>query len=192
MVRIVKRFARREGIKLGLYYFDIETTGWNPQQDKIISVQRQLIENDGTPKGDLVIWKIWGEDAFTEEQLIKTAYDLLMNEKNMWEIPVGYNLKFEQKMLGTKFEKYIPSFKWADWFFRPMLDLHPIGILINKGILKGSGLNKVSNKIHDGSIIPKWFEEKKYNLVEEYITQEADSFLEFYRKYFKLMAGGNK
>jgi hypothetical protein len=115
--------------------------------------------------------------------------EMLMNEKNMWEVPVGYNLKFEQKMLGTKFEKLIPNFNWANWFNRPMIDLHPIGILANKGEFKGSGLDKISNKPHNGSIIPIWFEEKKYNLIEEYITKEADSFLEFYRKCFELMAG---
>jgi len=172
---------------MGLYYFDIETTHFEPDKGEIISIQRQLIENNGEPKGQLTIWKRWGENAFSEEGLVKTAYNLLMDSKNIWEIPVGYNLKFEQKWMGSKFEKLISDFNWADWFNRPMIDLHPLGILANGGYLKGSGLDKVSGKQRDGSIIPKWYFEKKYDLIEKYVKQEAESFLEFYKKCYNLL-----
>ena len=187
---ILKEFVRRGGIKLSLHYFDIETLGFEPKTDELITIQTQEIYPNGEPKGELVIYKRWGDQAFTEKELIDKAFTLLMNKNNLWNIPVGYNLRFEIKFLGTKFEKQFPAiFNWGDLFYRPMLDLHPLGILSNKGEFKGSGLDKVSGKPHDGSIIPEWFKEKKFDKIDEYVAKEAAGFLEFYRKCFGLMAG---
>ena len=40
------------------YYFDIETLGTDPQDDKIITIQYQKLE-DGQPVEDMVILKEW-------------------------------------------------------------------------------------------------------------------------------------
>ena len=42
------------------FYFDIETTGLNPRQDKILTIQfQELDRNTGEPKGELIIFKEW-------------------------------------------------------------------------------------------------------------------------------------
>ena len=52
-----------EGLHLTLYYFDLETTGDDPQQDRIVTVQYQRLADDLTASGAFQVateWE-WGE-----------------------------------------------------------------------------------------------------------------------------------
>jgi len=52
-----------EGVRLPLYYFDIETTGDDPQQDRIVTAQYQPLADDLSAVGPFQViaeWE-WGE-----------------------------------------------------------------------------------------------------------------------------------
>jgi len=79
-----------------LNYFDIETTGFNAEEDKIISIQYQEINDLGEPSGKLVILKEWES---CEEDIVKIIHSKLVNE-NVWgTIPTGTNLIFDLTFL---------------------------------------------------------------------------------------------
>lgn len=50
---------------------------------------------------------------------------------------------------------------------------------MNCGEFKGSGLDKITGKPHDGSIISKWYQESKWSEIENYIKVEAEEFIKF-------------
>ena len=57
------------------YYFDIETTGINPQEHQIITIQYQELNWEGKPKKDLIILKEWEsseEDIVTKFRQLPT------------------------------------------------------------------------------------------------------------------------
>lgn len=168
------------------YYLDIETTGLDPQHGKIITIQYAPLErNTFKQAGPLVIlkeWELGGEkallDKFIQDTDIISSYDFDF-------IPVGYNLTFEHKFLNSKTKHYkLPE---VDVLFRPHIDLHHVGILINDGEHKGSGLDKITNKESTGRSIPDWYENKQYDKIESYIVQETDAFIEFVNKLAKIM-----
>lgn len=49
--------------------------------------------------------------------------------------------------------------------------------MMNKEEFKGSGLDKLTGNPRDGSVIPKWFDEKNYAGMEEYIRVKAEEFV---------------
>lgn len=166
------------------YYFDIETYGTeakpNPQKDKIITIQFQEIDSQtGTPKSDLIIFKEW---EHTEEAILR-KFALMFKP---WEfIPVGNNLNFERAFLKIKSEQYkIEAFtKHGDLAENfPSIDVRPIFVILNKGQFKGSGMHNFTKKKTDGSHISTWYANREYEKIENYITEEAEAFLEFYQK----------
>ncbi len=70
---------------------------------------------------------------------------------------------------------------------RPLIDLHPLAILLNGGQIKGSGLDKFAKKPHDGKIIPTWYKDKEYGKIENYIKDETDVFITFLCKAYDVM-----
>jgi len=169
------------------YYFDIETytTGQKavPEEDKIITIQYQPIRiSTGQTIGDLTILKEWES---SEEEIVTDFYNRFFNGKSIWDfIPVGYNLNFEWEFLIEKFEKYLgKKFTSRDIHYtRPCLDIKPIFVLLNKGNFVGCGLDKFTNKPVDGRVIKKYYENKQYSEIEQYIKIETEAFLEFLQK----------
>lgn len=162
------------------YYLDVETfsPGERPnfETDSIITIQFQEIDDMGKPKEELKILKAWE----SSEKEILEEFTKLFKKKNIFDfIPVGYNLDFEQKMLLSR--TLANNLGPFDLFAkdRPTLDLWPLGILMNKGQRKGSGLDRLTGKPHDGSIIPKWYAQKEYSKIDNYIRVEAREFLIF-------------
>jgi len=164
---------------MGTFYLDIETNGLDEVQNKIITIQYvELERGTGRRLGELTILKEWelGEKEmlrrFIEESPITNQYSFDF-------IPVGYNLGFEHKFLLEKSSKY-------DYLFpitilsRPFIDLRSIGVLMNKGEFKDSGLDKLTGKSHSGSPIIHWYDEKKYNEIENYIKNETEEFVKWY------------
>lgn len=170
------------------YYIDIETTGFDPKVDKIITIQYvELERNTGKQIGDLTILKEW--ELGGEKQLIQKfiADTKIVSSYSFDFVSVGYNLLFEHKFLNYKSKFYNTA--EIDILCRPHLDLYAIGILINRGEFKGSGLDKITGKEQSGKMIPQWYHSKEYNKITNYIIQEADEFIKFKTKLYEIMLG---
>lgn len=168
------------------YYLDIETTGLYPKEHKIVTIQyAQLEENTCKQVGDLVILKEWefgGEKQLLEKFIKDTR---ITSDSDFAFMSVGYNLSFEHKFLNYKSRFYnLPEINIGSHL---NIDLHTVGILINQGKISGSGLDKLTGKPHDGSVIPKWYKQKRYDKIEKYIIEEADEFIKFGTRLYGIM-----
>jgi hypothetical protein len=169
------------------FYLDIETTGTDEVEHKIITIQWQELERGtGKPIGKLHILKEW-EFKLGESEMIQKFIDdsLIVNSYDFDFISVGFNLGFEHKFLISKTAKY--DLFPISVLTRPFIDLHSTFILMNKGEFLGSGLDKMSGKKHNGSPIPGWYKEKKYDLIEDYIINETQEFYKIYQYSLKKM-----
>ena len=100
-------------------------------------------------------------------------------------IPVGYNLEFEHKFFWQRCMSN--TLQPVDILNRPFLDLKTVGVIMNRGEFKGSGLDKITNKPQSGKDIPRLYDEKNYGEIESYIKKETESFCEWLAKlYVKL------
>ena len=70
---------------------------------------------------------------------------------------------------------------------RPFLDLRHVGILLNKGQFKDSGLDKITNKPHSGSVIPDHYKNGRYGEILEYVRTEAVQFSYLYEWCLRVM-----
>lgn len=159
------------------YYLDIETTGLDPKKDKIITIQYQQLDIEtGKAIGDLILLKEWesSEKEIIREFIIKTK---IMDEYPFSFVPIGYNLRFEHNFL--KIRSKIHSLLEIDILDKPFIDLRAIGVLMNKGQFKGSGLDKITGKKNTGMNIPLWYENKEYDKILEYIKDETQEFIKF-------------
>jgi len=161
------------------YYFDIETTGLDPEKDEIITIQFQkvLLEN-GKADEPLTILKSW-EKGCNEEKIINEIAKLI-TLPNPWKfVPVGNNLHFEFKFLLSKIKMYT-DIKIDPLYFhsRPHIDLKHVLILLNGGRFKGYHL--YLNKLQSGASVPIWYQNKEYLKIIEYIKMEASAFTDFY------------
>jgi hypothetical protein len=175
------------------YYFDIETASkdpndpnrkanCDPKTGKIITIQYQKVDPEtGVPTEPLTILKEW-ENEHSERIILEKFKPLITG--NCWEfIPLGYNLWFEFKFLKQKFNEYFNiDFPAEDFIGRPKNDLQLIGVILNKGEFKGAKLNSFTDKEHDGSKIPIWYWERKYDAIVDYVVKESDAFLKFWQE----------
>ena len=165
------------------YYLDIETTGLNPFEHKIITIQYMELErNTAKPTGPLKILKEWESD----EKTILTEFisnSGINDDYKFSFIPVGFNLQFEHSFFyGRCIANKITPINILN---RPFLDLKTVGVIMNKGEFKGAGLDNITNKSHGGGNIPQWYKEKKYAEIESYIKKEAEEFSTFCSKLYK-------
>ena len=172
---------------MGMYYLDLETTGFDPKKDKIVTIQYRRIddrESLGTQIGDLVILKEWES---SEEKIVKEFFKVFMTE-NVWDfIPVMQNHLFEFKFLFEKFRKYCNwNVDLMDYMFsKPFLDIKYSLIMKNGLSFKNSGLDKMTGKTMDGKQIPIWYGNQEYEKIIEYIKMEENTFMDFFRSLLK-------
>jgi len=173
-------------IAMGTYYLDIETNGLDEVQHKIITIQYvELERGTGRQLGELIILKEW--ELGEKEMLRRFMDDSPIGSKYVFDfVPVGYNLGFEHKFLLEKSSRYDDLFP-ISILSRPFIDLRSIGILMNKGEFKNSGLDKLTGKSHSGSPLIDWYETKNYEHIENYIQQETDEFVKWYEWLHKEM-----
>lgn len=113
------------------YYFDTETTGFDPLKCKIITIQWQRLSWSGEPIGELNILKEWKS---SEEAILKEFLPNLRTTKPFDFIPVGKNLLFDFLFLSKRAERYgLNGLDLQFWHDKPFLDIKPILIMINEG-----------------------------------------------------------
>ena len=168
------------------YYLDIETTGLDPEKNKIITIQFQELDTySGTPKGELVILKSWES---SERDILEKFIKMSGICESKWNfVPHGYNLNFEYNFLMKRANFYgLPR---IDILNGPHVDLYPIGIMMNGGKFKGSGLDDVAGKVGDGVDILEMWTFDAYDKIERYIRKEAEEYIKFYVWLKKKMPG---
>jgi len=163
------------------YYLDLETQGFNPESDKVITIQYQELDGNCNPKGPLIKLKEW---EIGEEMMMKLFHRKLMEGGSWGFVPVGQNLIFDFTFLSSKFKKYGLEFDDLSKYIynKPMVDIKHSLIIANDVEFKGSGLDQMTNKKTDGRAIPTFYKNKEYDKIEEYIDQETESFLEAFQK----------
>jgi hypothetical protein len=153
---------------------------FNPAACKIITIQYQLLNDNGTANGPLRIFKEWES---SEEEIIRKIFNIL-NPARLWEfIPVGYNIYFDLGVFKERAKLY--GLEYSDWFIYhelPSIDIKHICLGMNAFRFKDSGLNKFTGKETTGVLVPVWYHQKEYNKIINYIKKEAAEFIEFYVK----------
>jgi hypothetical protein len=171
------------------YYFDIETTGLDSENDHILTIQYQKIGlASGKPEGPLTILKSW-KDNKGEEGIIEKIIPLVMSTNPFSFVPIGNNLNFEYKFLVNKINHYKKLDVDISYFHnRPSIDLKPVMVLLNGGRFKG--YNLILNKSGSGSSVPQWYVKKEFDKIIEYVIDETTKFTTFYYKIYHLMFDG--
>ena len=184
-----------------LVYVDFETGDLTPEDSEIITIQWQEVDaNTGDIMGDLKIYKRW--EYSTDKEFI---YDAVNGSKveddfgnsvnfliNKFPPKIGFNLFFEQNFLEKKLiEHDLPKFWKAQiiGYDTMAVDLKHVAIIINEGNFKGSGLDNVSGKKTSGKDVPEWNRLGQYDKIVDYIVDETEAALEFYKKLLNYMKG---
>lgn len=160
------------------YYIDMETTGLDPIEDSIITIQYQELERrTGRPVGELQILKSWEAD---EPEMLETLVrDAKIDVRDRFAfMPVGYSLAFKHKFLRRGGISLLDH---------PCLDLHHAAILMNCGELRGSGLDRITGKAHSGVPVPVWHDSGRYDMITQYVERKAEAFCDLYGWLLKRM-----
>ena len=110
----------------------------------------------------MIILKEW--ESSEKEILSKFLSESgILDDYDFSFIPMGYNLGFEHNFLKERTKiNNLPS---VDILDLPFIDLRSIGILMNMGEFKGSGLDKITGKGSTGINIPVWYNNEEYNKI---------------------------
>lgn len=169
----------RPGGLLTLFYFDQETTGDDPQQDRIVTVQFRPLGDDLRPSGPLQIMAEW---EWGEKQIIQMVLEKGVLQTGWDFVPVGNRLRFDLTFLIERATKW-DLIKWDAatlkyyWFTKPILDLQPILILMNRGRFTGSSLHAFADK-DPGARVPALYRKGAYADIIEYVTREHAAALD--------------
>ncbi len=159
------------------FYLDFETFGFDPNKDKIITIQyRRLNSKTGKPMGSLTMLKEWES---SEREILKEFLDVL-NPDDVWDfVPVGYNLRFELFFLQSRMRKVLKYDLSDEWlhYRLPRVDIKSILIMMNKGTFKGATLDWLVHKDLPNTEVPEWYMQKQYQRIEQYTAEKAARFL---------------
>ncbi len=159
------------------WYLDIETEGTDPQQDKILTIQYQLLDGR-RPTGPFQILAEW---EWGEKQIVRTIVERGLLEPTWDFVPVGNRLKFDITFIMEKAEKYglkkftVESLRLY-WFNKPLVDLAPVLFLMNRGRFEGSSVSAFADK-PGSSVVPGLYREGRYADIIGYVTRERDEIL---------------
>ncbi len=178
----------RSGGSLTLFYFDQETTGDDPQQDRIVTVQVRQLDDDLEPVGPLQIMAEW---EWGEKQIIQMALEKGILKPTWDFVPVGNRLRFDVTFLIERATKW-NLIQWDQatlkyyWFSKPLLDLQPILILMNRGKFTGSSLHAFADK-ESGAKVPALYRKGAYTDIIDYVTREQEAALDLLRQSRKVL-----
>ncbi len=167
------------GFLLPSYYFDIETTGDDPQQDRVVTIQYQPLGDDLQPIG---LFQIMAEWEWGEKQVIQMAIEKGILEATWDFVPVGNRLRFDLTFLIERATRWklidwdMAKLKYY-WFTKPFIDLGPVLVMLNRGQFTGSSLGAFSDK-ESGRHVPKMYREGRYADIIDYVTRERDAAVE--------------
>src|SRR5437899_10334069 len=167
------------GFRLPLYYFDIETTGDDPQQDRIVTVQYQPLDDDLSAVGPFQVLAEW---EWGEKQVIQMALDKGVLEPTWDFVPVGNRLRFDLTFLIERATKWkliewdLAKLKYY-WFTKPYVDLGPILVMLNRGTFSGSSLHTFADK-ESGARVPKMYRDGLFAEIIDYVTRERDAAMD--------------
>jgi DNA polymerase elongation subunit (family B) len=165
------------------FYLDLET--YSPikpidfNKDPILTITYQQINaKTGEVLTPLTILKSW---EISEKEMLEQFYKTF-NFGNRWAfIPIGYKLSdFDYIMLGTHWRKYGMQVNATELYNHPYIDIYPVALLCNGGEFKGCSLHNLAGKQDTGASIAQWYQEKKYDMIENYIKDEAQAFTKMY------------
>lgn len=161
------------------YYFDTETTGFDFEKDKIITIQWQRLDGfTGEPIGELNILKEWKS---SEKEILKTFVPNLLCRLFDF-ILVGKNLLFDFCILSQKMKQYkFPEFDLRCVYQRVSLDIKPILVMMNNGDFNGYDKIIPKTNLTKNDKIPKLYEKKKFPEILQYIKDETEDFLKAYQ-----------
>ena len=174
---------------LTLYYFDQETTGDDPQQDRIVSVQVHRLDENLEPVGTFQIMAEW---EWGEKQILQMIVEKGILQPDWDFVPVGNRVRFDLTFLIERATKWnviqwdMATLKYY-WFTNPILDLQPILVLMNRGEFSGSSLHAFADK-EPGARIPALYRKGAYADIIAYVTREHDAALELLRASKKLLS----
>ncbi len=166
------------------YYFDIETTGVDPQKDKIITIQWQELDRfGGKPIGKLQILKEW--ESSEKEILNKFLPNLTCKH---WDfVIIGKSLLFDFSFLDKRLKhQHLGEFDLSCADERVVLDVKHVLVMIKGDFI---GYDKLLDK--DGALdkvnVPKLYEQKEYPEIIKYIEEETRVFLKAFQTLKKEM-----
>jgi len=161
------------------YYLDIETTGIDFDKDEVITIQWQELDVcTGRPISELNILKSWES---SEKEILQSFLPNLKCAPSDF-IMVGKNLLFDFCFLDSRMRKYeLGGLDLRFLYKRMTLDIKSVLVLMNNGRFGGYDeiipkTSTISNKD-----IPQLFKSGKYNEIVQYILDEANDFIKFYR-----------
>lgn len=165
----------------------METTGLDPYQEQVLTIQTHRIGPDGNGIGTTTVHKAWldGEEAIVRRFLEETEFF-----RSPWNfVPVGFNLGFELKWLFVKAKQFgiLPQHSRFEALDKPRIDLKDIAVMMNGGRLKGAKLENFSPKMGSGDIVVKAIQAQDYATIEHYVMQETDAFLTLYKELLQEM-----
>ncbi len=176
------------GVPLTLFYFDQETTGDDPQMDRIVTVQLQPLDDELNGTGPLQIMAEW---EWGEKQIIQLALEKGILKPDWDFVPVGNRLRFDLTFLIERATKWklidwdLATLKYY-WFTKPFLDLQPILVLMNRGKFAGSSLHAFAEK-EPGARVPALYRKGAYGDIIDYVTREHDAVLQLFREGKQLL-----
>lgn len=158
------------------YYFDLETTGLDPVNDKIISIQfLKLDDSTGKKIGSLNILKEWDSD---ESTIIKDFSKFVLDKSlNPMFALVCYNFEFKMTFLNERCKKL--KLSPLELFTHTILDLRTLAVLMNKGNFKGTALTSMVDSPKGGKLVPILYNVKNFEELEKYVVSKSEAFLKF-------------
>ncbi len=160
----------------------METTGSNPTQDEIVTIQYQRMDmRTGKPIEPLVILKRWDS---SEQEILQKFLETFNNFTNPWVfVMVGSNLSFDKTLLITRAKALLNLEINPIHFFHnhPTFDLKSIKILLNKGQFRGSSFANLLQEERQGGLVPEWYNNEEYPKIIEYIENETKFFFKIYK-----------
>lgn len=176
------------GLPLTLFYFDLETTGDDPQQDRIVTVQTRQLDDGLEPVAPLLIMAEW---EWGEKQIIQMALEKGVLKPDWDFVPVGNRLHFDLTFLIERATKWnliqwdAATLKYY-WFTKPLLDLQPVLVLMNHGKFAGSSLHVFADK-DPGARVPLLYRKGAYGDIIDYVTREQEAALDLLHSARKVL-----
>ena len=100
-----------------------------------------------------------------------------------WDfVPVGNRLRFDLTFLIERATKR-DLIKWDAatlkyyWFTKPILDLQPVLVLMNRGRFTGSSLHRFADK-EPGARVPALYHKGAFKEIIDYVTREEEAALD--------------